>query len=139
MNAYLNQYQNNMITTASPEQILIMLYDGALRFVRQAEEAMTSGDRVRKLEMISKTLAIVAEFSNSLDHGTGGDIADNLDALYSYMIRELTQANLHDDKQRLDVVEQLLVDLRATWAEAIDVARREAATHAPAARESAQA
>lgn len=139
MNAYLNQYRNNQVKTAKPEQLLIMLYDGAIRFARQAREAMSMGDRVKKLEMISKTMAIITEFSNTLDREVGGEIADNLDALYDFMIRELTQANLKNDEQRLEVVEQLLVDLRTTWAEAIHIAADQSTDKDQALRQGATA
>lgn len=126
MNPYMNQYQNNMVKTASPEQLLIMLYDGAIRFVRQAREALVDGESLRKRELISRALAIISEFSNTLDREVGGEIAENLDALYAYMMQELTQANLTDDTGRLEVVEGLLVELRTTWGEAIEVSRNEA-------------
>lgn len=120
MNAYMSQYQNTQILTASSEQILIMLYAGAINFVRQAAQAIEQNDRHMKAEKISKTLAIISELSGTLDFETGGEIADNLDALYSFMIRELTTANLRNDAKRLHVVETLLVSLRETWVEAIE-------------------
>jgi flagellar protein FliS len=132
MNAYFNQYQNNQVTTASPEQLLIMLYDGAIRFVRQAAEAMAAGERVRKLESISKALGIVSELANTLDHEVGGEIAENLDALYHFMIRELTQANLKNDAEKLRVVEDLLCGLRETWMQAIEINRQEKGSAMPA-------
>lgn len=125
MNAFYNQYQNNQVTTASPEQLLIMMYDGAIRFVRQAAEAMAAGERVRKLESISKAIGIVSELANTLDHEVGGEIAENLDALYHFMIRELTQANLKNDADKLRVVEELLSGLRETWVQAIEISRQE--------------
>ena len=82
MNAYINQYQNNQILNASPEQILILLYDGSIRFCRQAIHAMDAGDRTTQAEKISRAMAIVCEFSNTLDHEIGGDMAADLDALY---------------------------------------------------------
>jgi flagellar protein FliS len=124
MNAYFNQYQNNQVTTASPERLLIMLYDGAIRFVRQAAEAMGAGERLRKLESISKAIGIVSELSNTLNREVGGEIADNLDALYHFMIRELTQANLKNDAEKLRVVDDLLTGLRETWMEAIEINRQ---------------
>lgn len=136
MNAYFNQYQNNQVTTASPEQLLIMLYDGAIRFVRQAQEAMAAGERTGKLESISKALGIVSELANTLNHEIGGEIAENLDALYHFMIRELTQANLKNDPEKLKVVHDLLSGLRETWLEAIEINRQEkggAASTQPAA------
>jgi flagellar protein FliS len=70
---------------------------------------------------IKKTMAIITEFSNSIDHAIGGEIAENLDALYNFMIRELTLANLHKDIEKLRTVDTLLVDLRATWGEAVEI------------------
>jgi flagellar protein FliS len=124
MNAYVNQYHNNQILNASPERILIMLYDGAIRFCRQAIQALDSGNKLVMSEKISRTMAIICEFANSLDHEIGGEIATDLDALYSFMTRELIRANLKNERQPLETVEKLLVDLRDTWIEAIEVNRQ---------------
>jgi len=125
MNAYMNQYQQNHISTATPEQILIMLYDGAIRFTRQAIMAGENGNQVQKLERISKTLAIITEFSNTLNHEIGGQIAADLDGLYQFMIRELNAARKDESGEKLKTVEGLLVDLRQTWGEAIDINRQQ--------------
>ncbi len=126
MNAYMNQYQNNQILNASPEQILILLYDGSIRFCRQAMHAMDENNRVVQAEKISRTIAIVSEFANTLDHEVGGHFASDLDALYGYMIRELTNANIKNNRESLETVEDLLIDLRSTWVEAIEINRQEA-------------
>ena len=123
MNAYVNQYQNNSILSATPEQILIMLYDGSIRFCRQAIQAMDAGDRKVQAEKISRAMAIVCEFSNTLNHEVGGEIATDLDALYSFMTRELTNANVKNDRKALETVEDLLLGLRQTWVEAIEINR----------------
>ncbi len=121
MNAYTNQYLNNQIETASPEQILIMLYDGAIRFTRQAMKAMDDGDLALQGEKISRAMAIICEFSNTLDHEVGGKIAEDLDAIYSFMTRELTRANLKCERKALETVDDLLYGLRETWVEAIKI------------------
>lgn len=121
MNAYVNQYQNNQILNATPERILIMLYDGAIRFCRQAMQALDKGDNKVKAEKISRAMAIICEFSNTLNHEVGGDIAKDLDALYSYMTRELTRANLENERKPLETVEDLLTGLRETWVEAAQI------------------
>jgi flagellar protein FliS len=123
MNAYVNQYQNNQILGASPEQILIMLYDGSIRFCRQAIHAMDEGQRTVQAEKISRSMAIVCEFANTLNHEVGGEIATDLDALYAYMTRELTRANQQNDRKALETVEDLLTGLRSTWVEAIEINR----------------
>ncbi len=136
MNPYankFNQYQDTQVATASREQILIMLYDGAIRFVRQAGFAIEDGDWGKKREGINKAIAIVSEFRNTLDHQIGGEIAANLDALYEYMLRELVKANAQNDLKALRVVEDLLSGLRDTWKQAIEIARAESVGPVPAA------
>ena len=121
----MNQYRNNQIETASPEKILIMLYDGAIQFTRQAMQGIDTGDKILQAEKISRIMAIICEFSNSLDHEIGGEIAADLDALYGFMTRELTRANLTGDRKALEVVEKLLLELRETWVEAADIYAKE--------------
>lgn len=124
MNGY-NQYQQTQIATATPEQILLMLYDGAIRFLRRAIVANEESRQVDKLQGISKCLAIIAEFSNSLNHDIGGHIAEDLDALYQFMIRELNAARNDTGDKHLKTVETLLVDLRDTWGQAVEINREE--------------
>ena len=121
MNAYMNQYQNNQVLNATPERILVMLYDGAIRFCRQAMQALDEGRHKDRGERIGKVMAIVCEFSNTLDHEVGGEIAADLDALYDFMVRELTRANVKNDRGALETVEKLLLELRETWVEAIEI------------------
>ena len=125
MNAYMNQYQQNQVMTASPEQILIMLYDGAIKFCRQAIAANNAGNMNEKLGRIAKVFAIVAEFSNSLNHEIGPEIAADLDGLYQFMLRELNQARTDTSGKHLENVEKLLVDLRLTWGEAVEINKNE--------------
>lgn len=126
-NRNLNVYLQNQIKTASPEQILLMLYDGAIRFTRQAIAGVDQDDAKMRRAGISRAIAIIAEFSNSLDREIGGKIAEDLDALYDFMIRQMTSANLDNDAEKIKVVEKLLVDLRQTWGEAIEINRKDMA------------
>lgn len=119
----MNPYQNyfaTQIKTASAEQILVMLYDGAIRFIRQARQALKDGQRVARLEKISRAVAILTELSSTLDFEKGGEIAENLDGLYWYMVRELTRPNAEDEYKAMDVSENILMELRGAWAEAIE-------------------
>jgi len=138
MNAYMGQYNNNQILTASPEQILIMLYDGAIRFCRQAMTAMDDGQRTLQGEKVNRAMAIICEFSNTLDYEVGGEIAEDLDALYGFMTRELINANLKNERKSLETVEGLLINLRATWVEAIEINRNEKPQPAAIAGDSSQ-
>jgi len=133
MNAY-NQYRNTQILSASPEQILIMLYDGAIRFTRQAMLAIDDQDTKTMAEKISRVMAIVCEFNKTLDMEVGGALAEELDALYAFMIRELTKANLKKDKASLLVVEKILLDLREGFAGAIEVTQNSSQAQAVAAQ-----
>lgn len=125
MNGYTNQYRENQIMTASQEQIMIMLYDGAIRFCRQALAASETKNIAEKLGRIAKVFAIVTEFSNSLNHEIGGMIAEDLDGLYQFMLRELNKARTDTTGEHLRTVEKLLVDLRLTWGEAIEINKKE--------------
>jgi flagellar protein FliS len=117
---YYSQYQQNHIETASPEQILIMLYDGALRFIRQARQGLAEQDLKAKIEGIGRSIDILNELSNTLDFEKGGELADNLDGLYAYMVRELTLANARNASEPLDIVENILEELKDGWIQAIE-------------------
>jgi len=121
MNAYSNHYQTNQVMTASPEQILIMLYDGAIRFVRQAQFAIEDGRQADKAIAIGKAVAIITEFSNTLDYEVGGEIALDLSQLYDFMIRELSAVNARSDAARLEPIEKILLDLREGFAGAAEI------------------
>ncbi len=131
--AYINQYQASQVNTASPERLLIMLYDGAIRFLNEAEAHLQNRRVAERGTAIGKTMAIISELSATLNYEIGGEIAANLAALYDYMLRELLAANLHDDPERLARVREMLADLRLTWIEAIEIARKEKAALAAAA------
>ncbi len=129
MTAYLNQYQQNQIETASPEQILLMLYDGAIRFTRQAITGLKNDDLDTMRYGISKAMAIIVEFSNTLDHNVGGQIAEDLDGLYGFMIREFTHCNIKPELKKLESIETILIDLRGTWGEAVEINKQEQQTN----------
>ncbi len=127
MQTYSNHYKNNQILTASPDQILIMLFDGAIRFVRQARYAIEDKNPAGKAQAVSRAIAIVTEFSNTLDYEIGGEIAIELSRLYDFVIRELSAVNAGNDIKRLDPVEKVLLDLREGFAGAVEINRRQLA------------
>ena len=137
MNMYSNDYLQNQIATASREQLLIMFYDGAIRFLGQAKQAIENKDITGRTYGINKASAIISELSATLDHKIGGKVAEDLDALYAYMLNELNLANMRNDGNRLEAVIVMLSDLRKTWIEAIQIQREELhgmtakAPHAP--------
>ncbi len=133
MNMHSNDYLKNQIATASKEQLLIMFYDGAIRFTAQARHAVDNNDISGRTYGINKASAIISELAATLDHKIGKNIAEDLDALYAYMLNELNMANIKNDARRLEIVENLLADLRTTWIEAIQIQKQE--THGMQARE----
>jgi flagellar protein FliS len=125
MLAPYTQYQNTQINTASPEKILIMLYEGAIRFSKIALEKMEKKDIAGKGKFIGKAMAIVTELMNTLNHEVGGEIAQRLEQLYVYLIGELSHANIQSDPKSLENVIAILSHLRDTWSEAVRIVQKE--------------
>ena len=123
-NAYSENYLRNQIESASREQLLIMFYDGAIRFVTRAENAIRDNNIEQRNYCINKASAIVAELSATLDHEIGGQIASDLEALYDFMHRELIKANVKNSLAPLETVKTLLTDLNETWKRAIEINKK---------------
>jgi flagellar protein FliS len=125
MYSALAQYQDTQVNTSSPEKILLMLYDGAIKFTRIAVERVAKGDIPGKGLYISKAQAIVGELMNTLDHEVGGEMAGRLEQLYIYLIDEYVAANVNASEQPLQNALGILTTLRDTWAEAVHVVHKE--------------
>jgi flagellar protein FliS len=115
-------YQTQSILTASPGQLVLLMYDGCLRFMAQARAGFAlPEDNPRRIETIHTALlrsqAIISELRANLDMEAGGDIAVNLDRLYDYHLRRLFECNLRKDEAPLIEVELLVRTLRDAWAE----------------------
>lgn len=115
VNAY-QQYQYNSIMSASPERLLLMLFEGAIRFVKLARKAIEEKDIAGANENLTKAQDIIAELNQSLDMSY--DISENLASIYDFLYRQLVDANIKKDAEILDVVESMLVDLKDTWEQA---------------------
>ena len=125
MNGYTNQYLTNTVQSASPEQLMLMLYDGAIRFVALGIQAIDNGLLDKRAYYINKTSAIITEFSATLDHSQNPQLAEDLDALYAYMLNRLMTANLKNDTEPLEEVKKMLTELRMTWSKAIEINKQE--------------
>jgi flagellar secretion chaperone FliS len=125
MNNPYGKYLETQIMTASPGKLLLMTYDGAIRFARAAQESIRQGNLYEQGQNIQKVQNILLELMASLNPKVDRQLTANLDALYTYMFDRLTHANIHDDTQPLEEVAQILTELRAVWAEA-DLAARAA-------------
>jgi flagellar secretion chaperone FliS len=113
-----SQYHENQIKTVTPGKLILMAYDGAIRFARTAAEKMKEGKLDEQSANITKAQNIILELMSSLDMKIDQQLADNLYSLYTYMFDRLTQANVHDDIGALDETIQILGEMRSAWAEA---------------------
>ncbi|OGI17790.1 MAG: flagellar export chaperone FliS [Candidatus Melainabacteria bacterium RIFOXYA2_FULL_32_9] len=125
MNPYLKQYQQTEVQTASPEKLLIMLYDGAIQFLNKAKVGIANKNIEEIHNNIIGAQKIISEFMNTLDIKVGGEVAQNLYNLYEYLHYRLVQANIKKDADMVDEVLTHLKDLKKTWEEAIRIAARE--------------
>ena len=119
---YARAYQAQSVLTASPGQLILMLYDGALRFLGHAIDGLRSPeDSPRRIETINTNLLkaqnIVAELQSCLNHEAAGEHSAHLDRLYDYYLRRLFEANLRKQVEPVVEVEKLLRELRDGWAE----------------------
>ena len=108
-------YRRVETESRSPLEIVVMLYDGALRFLVEAREAHARGDRRARAHAVSRTLAIVAELQNTLDLEQGGQVAEQLDNLYIYLTSRLLDVTLKQDVAAIDEVHKLLTPIRDAW------------------------
>lgn len=116
LHAYGKQNLATQVEVASPHQLIVMLFEGAITACFLAKAHMQNSLVAEKGKAISKAIAIVEEgLRLSLEKDQGGLLATNLDALYEYMGRQLLQANLRNDADRLDEVIGLLSGLKESW------------------------
>jgi flagellar secretion chaperone FliS len=115
-------YQNNSVTTASPGELTLMLYNGSLKFIHIAKKAIEEKNIELKNTNIQKAQAIVSELMVTLN--TDLEISQNLMSLYDYINRRLTEANVKNDRAILEEVEGLITEFRDTWKQVIQVNRQ---------------
>jgi flagellar secretion chaperone FliS len=123
MNGY-QAYRQTQAQTAAPGELVVMLYRGALRFVAAAAEAIDTRDIQTAHTNLIRAQAIISELNETLDLTRGGELASNLQAIYTYMSRRLIEANLRKDASAAREVEGLLRELLPAW----EQAAREAAS-----------
>ena len=121
----LGAYKKTSVQTASKEQILLMLYQAAIKNCKKAIEAIDTNDVAKKGEFIGKLQDIVIELNNSLDFEVGGDVARELSSLYDYVLYSTTQANIKIDNEPLYGALKVLNTLYDGWAQAIKSLKNE--------------
>nr|WP_163503369.1 flagellar export chaperone FliS [Halomonas socia] len=117
-NAYAKVGVESGVMSASPHQLIVMLFDGAQASIRAARIHMQNGNTAEKGKSISKALDIVNNgLMAALDAERGGDVAQRLASLYDYISRLLLAANLRNDEQSLNEADKLLEDIGTAWRE----------------------
>ncbi len=116
-------YLKNMVENANPIQLLLMLYDKALRCIEDSIEVIEKGlnnpqNVKRKAENLTKAMDILIVLKSSLDSKKGQEIAGNLDEIYEILINEIVRANMKNDVEILRKIKVILEELREAWEEA---------------------
>lgn len=132
-------YKTASISTVSPGKLILMLYDGALKFMHEAEVGFKETNLVRRIEIINNNLIkaqkIINELQNSIDMSVGGDLPKTLNDLYEFCYARLETANLKKDPLPIREAYKTVSDLRSAWAEMLQKQTGQSA--APAATSSA--
>ncbi|GAB3349645.1 MULTISPECIES: flagellar export chaperone FliS [Chromohalobacter] len=116
--AYARVGVESGVMSASPHQLIVMLFDGAQASIRAAKMHMEDGNISAKGQAISKALNIVNNgLAAALDHERGGELSERLGSLYDYIARLLLRANLRNDQAALDEAAHLLEDIGSAWRE----------------------
>jgi flagellar protein FliS len=116
------KYADNAISTASREDLTLMLYDGALRFLNQAITAIENQEVEKAHNLVVRVEDITREFQLTLDFKY--DISNQLNRLYDYMYRRLVEGNMKKDSSALEEVRDMYRELRDTWKEAMTIAKQ---------------
>lgn len=118
INAYANIEVESAVLSASPYQLVNMLFDSALSALKRAQILIEQGDVTGKGQAISKAINIISNgLQSGLDYDANKELCTNLDNLYDYMTRRLLQANLHNDSAALVEVHSLLNNISDAWKE----------------------
>lgn len=113
--ALLNKYQSESIMTASPIDLIIMLYEALTKQIKLADLFMEQGDYEKANQRLTKAQDIVSELLNSLD--LRYSLSSELMRLYDFMLQELVEVNLHKDRTRLPALLEIVANLRSAWVE----------------------
>ena len=112
-----NEYRQNEVATSSQGKLIVMMYEGALKFVALAIEGIDNQDLSKKGLYINKTHDIINELSCALDMKKGGDVAQKLESLYQYILHQLTLAKIKSDRKTLESIVNVITPLMEAWKE----------------------
>lgn len=122
--ANTTRYLETQVLTASREQLLVMLYDGAIRFGEQARESLAAKELERTHDLLVRAQRIVIELWCALNPEVDPELSKSLGGLYAFLYLRLVNANVEHDPVALEEAIQILKSLRQTWMDAVDKSRR---------------
>lgn len=125
MSHQLNKYKKTSILSASREQILLMLYEGAIKYTKLAIQAAEQKKIADRGHNIIRAFDIIVELNATLDHKVGGELASQLEQLYMFMMDQYTQANIKGDPEPLRANVKILENLYEGWKQAINKIKKE--------------
>jgi len=126
INAYRKGNLKQEIATADPHKLTLMLMQGALDRIAYAKGSMERKEYAAKADYLSKATAILINLRDTLDLKIGGELAENMYALYDYMVDRLTEAHVRNNLALLDEVSSLLTPIRDAWVQIPEAAKQEA-------------
>ena len=121
--AAFNAYKQNSVTTASPGELTLMLYNGCLKFLTRAKKAIEEKNIEEKNTNIQKAQAIISELMSTLNKDL--EVSKQMIPLYDYMNRRLMEANINNDSTIITEVEGLVTEFRDTWKEVVKITRQQ--------------
>ena len=119
------KYKTTAVQSASREKILLMLYEGAIKFTKLAVKACEEKKIAERGYNIGRAYDIVMELNNTLDHKVGGEISQNLEGLYLFMMSQYTKANISGDPVPLKSNLKMLETLHDGWVQAVAKLKKE--------------
>lgn len=120
-NKYIKQYQTSNIATATPEKLMILLFDGALQFLQKAKSAIAENNIKDRAENIDGARKILRELMRTIDLENGNDVSKSLFRLYNKMIMNLVKANVQRNAAKIDEVITDITNIRWAFQKAIDI------------------
>ncbi len=127
LNKAYNQYKENSIFTATPEELTLMLYNGLVKSIMQAQNSIEGNEVEKASNSLVRAQDILQYFRNTLDMKY--DVSEGLDALYEYMFRRLVDANMRKDQVIIIEILGMAKELRDTWAQAMKLAKNPQKPH----------
>ncbi|ABR47011.1 flagellar protein FliS [Alkaliphilus metalliredigens QYMF] len=115
------QYKQNSVMTASPQELTLMLYNGALKFINVSKKNIDEKNIAKANESIQRVQSIIQELNITLDMNY--EVSKNLRSLYTYILERLVDANMQKDMNALEEAAQMITELRDTWKDAMKQAR----------------